>query len=162
MSFLTPLFLRYHLPLTFCLLFYDFINPKEPLSWSGAGGEDWGELHVHDDPRLPSHHWHAPHSAQHRHRGRILRSARNISWFTKYIYIKSTTVYVPLSELGLSQPLSRQRVWLSPQNWGRGDGLGESQFRRLEKNTLPTLWLIFTTIALRATLANILTVKRGF
>jgi hypothetical protein len=41
---------------------------------------------------------------------------------TKYVYIKSTTVYVPSSELGLSQPLSRQRVCPSPQNrvWGGG------------------------------------------
>ncbi len=54
----------------------------------------------------------------------------------------------PSSELGLSQPLSRQRVCPSPQNRGggahspEGEGLGESQFRRLEKNlsTLPTLW----------------------
>jgi hypothetical protein len=60
-------------------------------------------------------------------------------------------VYVPSSGLGLSQPLSRQRVCLSPQNqggggWGAnspaGEGLGKSQFRRLEKrlSTLPTLW----------------------
>jgi len=74
-------------------------------------------------------------------------------WSTKYVYIhtyiKSTTVYVPSSEFGLSQPLSRQRVCLSPQNRGgegahspSGEGLGESQFRRLEKrlSTLPTLW----------------------
>jgi hypothetical protein len=45
-----------------------------------------------------------------------------------------------------SQPLSRQRVCPSPQNRGEGgtlgEGLGESQFRRLEKklSTLPTLW----------------------
>jgi hypothetical protein len=36
---------------------------------------------------------------------------------TKYINIKST-VYVPSSKLGLSQPLSRQRVCPSPQNRG--------------------------------------------
>ncbi len=35
----------------------------------------------------------------------------------KYVYIRSTTVYVPSSKLGLSQPLSRQRVCPSPQNW---------------------------------------------
>jgi hypothetical protein len=66
----------------------------------------------------------------------------------KYAYIKSTTVYVPSSELGLSQPLSRQQVCPFPQNRGgahspAGEGLGEeSQFRRLEKklSTLPTLW----------------------
>jgi hypothetical protein len=37
---------------------------------------------------------------------------------TKYVYTKSTTVYVPSSELGLSQPLSRQQVCPSPQNRG--------------------------------------------
>ncbi len=58
------------------------------------------------------------------------------------------TVYVTSSELGLSQPLSRQQVCPSPQNRGgahspAGEGLGESQLRRLEKkliNTLPTLY----------------------
>jgi hypothetical protein len=40
---------------------------------------------------------------------------------TKYVYIKSIIVYVPSSELGLSQPLSHQRVCPSPQNrWGGG------------------------------------------
>ncbi len=59
---------------------------------------------------------------------------------TKYVYIKSTTVYIPSSELGLSQPLSRQRECPSPQNRGggvhspAGEGLGESQFRRLVKS----------------------------
>jgi hypothetical protein len=33
---------------------------------------------------------------------------------TKYVNIQSTTVYVPSSELGLSHPLSRQRVCPSP------------------------------------------------
>ncbi len=42
---------------------------------------------------------------------------------TKYVYIKSTTVYVPSSELGLSQPLSRQRVFPSPQERGGGTTL---------------------------------------
>jgi hypothetical protein len=69
---------------------------------------------------------------------------------TKYLYIKSTTAYAPSSELGLSQTLSRQRVCPSPrkQRGGgahspAGEGLGESQFRRLEKklSTLPTLCL---------------------
>ncbi len=41
---------------------------------------------------------------------------------TKYISIKSTTVYVPSSELGLSHPLSRQRVCPSPRNQGGGPG----------------------------------------
>jgi hypothetical protein len=52
-------------------------------------------------------------------------------------------------ELGLSHPLSRQQVCPSPRNQRgggahspAGEGLGESQFRRLEKkfSTLPTLW----------------------
>jgi hypothetical protein len=34
--------------------------------------------------------------------------------------MKSTTVYVPSSELGLSQPLSLQQVYPSPQNRGGG------------------------------------------
>jgi hypothetical protein len=75
---------------------------------------------------------------------------------TKYVYIKSTTVYVPSSELGLSQPLSRQRVCPSPHNRGvgahspGGEGLGESQYRRLEKklSTLPTLWAHCTAFTL--------------
>ncbi len=37
------------------------------------------------------------------------------------VYIKSTTVYVPSSELELSQPLSQQ-VCPSPQNRGGGGG----------------------------------------
>jgi hypothetical protein len=41
---------------------------------------------------------------------------------TKYVYIKSTTLYVPSSELGLSQPLSRQRVCLSLRTKGGGGG----------------------------------------
>ncbi len=55
---------------------------------------------------------------------------------TKYIFIYSTTVYVPLSELGLSHPLSRQRVCPSPGTKGGGahslaaKGVGESQFQR--------------------------------
>ncbi len=68
---------------------------------------------------------------------------------TKYIYIKSTTVYFPSLELGLFHPLSRQRVCQSPRNQSggayspAGEGLGESLFRRLEKkiSTLPTLCL---------------------
>jgi hypothetical protein len=55
-------------------------------------------------------------------------------YITKYVYIKSTTVYVPSSELVLSQTLSRQRVCPSPQNRGGGGAhLTQSQFRRLEK-----------------------------
>jgi hypothetical protein len=41
---------------------------------------------------------------------------------TKYIYIQSTTVYVPSSELGLSHPLSRQRVCPFPRYQRRGGG----------------------------------------
>ncbi len=55
---------------------------------------------------------------------------------------ESATVYVPPSELGLS-PAS----WPFPPERGgahspAGEGLVESQFRRLEKklSTLPTLW----------------------
>jgi hypothetical protein len=40
---------------------------------------------------------------------------------TKYIYIQSTTVYAPSSELGLSHSLSRQRVCPSPQNQRGGE-----------------------------------------
>ncbi len=61
-------------------------------------------------------------------------------------YYMYSVLYVPSSELGLSQPLSRQGVCPYPQNRGgggspAGEGLGESQFRRLEKklSTLPTL-----------------------
>ncbi len=46
----------------------------------------------------------------------------NYSTNHKYEYIKSTTVYVPSAELGLSQPLSRQRVCPSPQNREGGGG----------------------------------------
>ncbi len=46
-----------------------------------------------------------------------------------HIYIKSTTVYVPSLELGLSHPLFRQRVYCAPppEPNGRGpagEGLG--------------------------------------
>jgi len=47
---------------------------------------------------------------------------------------QSTYSVCPSSELGLSQPLSRQRVFPSPQKQGEGGtlacGWGESQFRR--------------------------------
>ncbi len=65
---------------------------------------------------------------------------------TQYMYIKSTTVYVPSPELGLSHRLSRQRVCPSPQNQRRGAlacGLGvgvvpiPTTGERL--STLPTL-----------------------
>ncbi len=65
---------------------------------------------------------------------------------------QSTKVNVPSSELGLSHPLSRQRVYPSPryQRGGGhtrlGEGLGEPQFRGLEKklSTLPTLCMLLT------------------
>ncbi len=41
---------------------------------------------------------------------------------TKYIYIKSTTLYVPSLELGLSHPLARQRVCPSPPEPKVGGG----------------------------------------
>jgi hypothetical protein len=40
----------------------------------------------------------------------------------KCIYIKSTTVYAPSSEWGLSHPLSRQRVCPSPRDQRGGGG----------------------------------------
>ncbi len=73
---------------------------------------------------------------------------------TKYLHIQSTTVYVPSSELGLPQPLSRKRLSLPPhQRVGAAHspasvGVWEPQFRRLglEKklSTLPTLWCYVT------------------
>jgi hypothetical protein len=57
-----------------------------------------------------------------------------------YIEHHRLTVYVPSSELGLPQPLSRKRLCLPPRTKGWGGahspaakGVGESQFRRLEK-----------------------------
>ncbi len=45
---------------------------------------------------------------------------RGVSGQSTYAYIKSTTLCVPSSEMGLSKPLSRQRVWPSPPEPGRG------------------------------------------
>ncbi len=61
-------------------------------------------------------------------------------------------MYVLSSELGLSHTLCRQRVSFPPKPRGggthspAGEGVGESQFRRLEKklSTLPTLCLALT------------------
>jgi hypothetical protein len=91
-------------------------------------------------------------------RGRSGELKNVYTWLHKvYVYIKSTRVYVPSSELGLSQPLSRQLVCPSPQNGGGGgggdgtlacgDGLEESQFQRLEKkfSTLPPLCMASST-----------------
>jgi hypothetical protein len=38
------------------------------------------------------------------------RVLQTLHFTTKYVYKKSTTVYVPSSQLGLSQQISRQRV----------------------------------------------------
>jgi len=61
-------------------------------------------------------------------------------------------MYVLSSELGLSQHLSRQRVYPYPEQGGGAhspaeEGLGGFQFRRLEKklSTLPTLWNILSS-----------------
>ncbi len=61
----------------------------------------------------------------------------------------------PRQNWGLSHPLSRQRVCPTPPTKGEkgtlacGLGVGESQFRRLEKklSTLPTLWFIFLSFS---------------
>jgi hypothetical protein len=59
---------------------------------------------------------------------------------TKCLHIKSTTVYVPSSGLGLYTPSTSECI--SPPGTKRGggmahscagEGLGESQFQRLEK-----------------------------
>ncbi len=69
----------------------------------------------------------------------------------RYLYTKSTTVYVPSSEIGTPPPPSPASEWAPlPRNQRRGgahspagEGVGESQFRRLEKrlSTLPALCL---------------------
>ncbi len=61
-----------------------------------------------------------------------LEKERDIDTGTKYVFLQSTTVYVPSSELGLSHTLSHQRVCPSPGTKGggahspAGEGLGES------------------------------------
>ncbi len=72
---------------------------------------------------------------------------------------------VGIRTLSSSQPLSSQRVCPSSQNLGEGvhspagEGLGESQFRRLEKklSILPTLWYTVSRLNLYCTAKN----KRG-
>jgi hypothetical protein len=67
---------------------------------------------------------------------------------TKYINIKSTTVYVPSSDWDSPTPSLASECAPSPGTKGgrahspAGEGSGESQFRRLEKrlSTLPALW----------------------
>ncbi len=72
-----------------------------------------------------------------------VRAAHKLLIYTEY----RTKVYVPSSELGLSQPLSRQRVW----GW-------ESQLRRLEKSLAlcRTLWCcsLYNIIAIIALIDN--------
>ncbi len=77
-----------------------------------------------------------------------------ISIVTKLVHIEYHSV-CPLVGIGtLPLPLPQASVPLPPGTKGgkahspRGEGLGESQFRRLEKkpNTLPTLWFcVFLT-----------------
>jgi hypothetical protein len=62
-----------------------------------------------------------------------------LPYTTKYVYVKSTTVFVPSSELGLSQPSLASECAPPPRTGGGGtlawgEGLGESQFRRQEKS----------------------------
>ncbi len=76
--------------------------------------------------------------SHHRHSAVSLSPLLVIS--TKYVHIKSTTVYVPSSELGLSHPLSRQRVCPYPRNQGggahspAGEGLGASNYNDWSKS----------------------------
>ncbi len=66
---------------------------------------------------------------------------------TKYVYLKSTTVYVPRRNWDSPNPFLASECAPPPRIGGRGahspavEGVGESQFRRLEKkfSTLPTL-----------------------
>jgi hypothetical protein len=62
----------------------------------------------------------------------------NIEDATKYIYIKSSTVYVPRWNWDSPNPSPARECDLHPRTGGGGtlacgEGLGESQFRRLEK-----------------------------
>jgi hypothetical protein len=68
---------------------------------------------------------------------------------TKYLYIKSTTVYVPSSELGLSHPppLLTTECTHPPEQGGgptrmrgRGGGVPIKTTGEKKLNTLPTLW----------------------
>ncbi len=65
---------------------------------------------------------------------------------------------VPSLELGLSHPLSRQRVWLCPSPRNQrvggahspaGEGLGDSQFQRLEKKLAHSVYFVFSTLSTR-------------
>ncbi len=79
-------------------------------------------------------------------------SLLTVTLYHKVHIIKSTTVYVPSSESGLSHPLSRQRVCPSAGNQGgggahspAGEGLGSPNSIVWRKNliTLPTLCSLF-------------------
>ncbi len=86
----------------------------------------------------------------------------SLPYTTKYMYIKSTTVYVPSSELGLSHPLCRLRVCPPPRyrgggtlarGWGGGGVPIPTTGEKL--STLPTLCptqnsRLFESIRLRA------------
>jgi hypothetical protein len=83
----------------------------------------------------------SPSSTVHSFRGprTPMHLGRRKGLTTKYLYIWSTIVYVPSLELGLPHPFSRQRVCPPPRTKGWGahspaaEGVGESQFQRLEK-----------------------------
>ncbi len=158
--------------LNFFFLIFDFDSPRRMKLWDGkpkgakgdlaAGQSNWHYLDqaIHKDTQdwntIPVNHRNyllprilCINSQEVKKSANIskLSSAPN-NLFTKYIHIKSTTVYVTSSEFGLSHPWSQQRVCPSPQNREGGDGhsragegLGESQFQRLEKrlSTLPIL-----------------------
>jgi hypothetical protein len=76
---------------------------------------------------------------------------QNIYDHKVHTYTEYNSTRVPSSELGSPSPLSRQRVSPYPRNQREGahspagEGLGESQFRRLEKklSTLPTRCTVY-------------------
>ncbi len=73
-------------------------------------------IHWHTSTLTPHHHPRLPNDTY--------RGANTVNWRlegwpclaggTRYIYMQSTTVYVPSSELGLPQPLSLKRVFPPP------------------------------------------------
>jgi len=76
---------------------------------------------------------------------------------------QSAKLLLQSSELGLSQPLSPQRMWPSPRTkggWGTlacGRGDGEVPIRRLEKKLstlLPTLWPTVSVVSIVAIVAG--------
>ncbi len=58
------------------------------------------------------------------------------------VYIKSSTVHVPSSELGLSQPLSRQRVAPPPRRGGGHTRQGERGWGSLNSDD----WRMLSTL----------------